>query len=93
MLVSSQALSYAGSQGRAYTARLADDTNWSSFAGGNAGVVMAAALKGTPPMEVTTNWTQFETALTQYEPLVLSGQLSAAKFASEVQAAAGPARA
>ena len=54
---------------------------------------MAAALKGTPPMEVTTNWTQFETALTQYEPLVLSGQLSAAKFASEVQAAAGPARA
>lgn len=90
VLVSSQALSYAGSQGRAYPARRADDPAFNRFAGGDTGTVMAAALKGTPPMEVTTNWTQFSTAMTQYVPLVLSGQLSAAQFASEVQAIAGP---
>ncbi len=90
VLVSSQALSYAGSQGRAYPARPVDDPAFNRFASGDTGTVMAAALKGAPPMEVTTNWTAFQTAMTQYVPLVLSGQLSAAQFASEVQATAGP---
>jgi multiple sugar transport system substrate-binding protein len=89
VLVGSQALSYAGSQGRAFPARLADDKDWTSFAGGNAGSVMAAALKPAQAQEVTTNWTAFSTALGKYAPLVLSGQLSAAKFASEVQASSG----
>jgi len=90
VLAGSQALSYAGSQGRAYPARPADDPAFNRFAGGDTGAVMAAALKGAPPMEVTTNWTAFQTAMSQYVPLVLSGQLSADQFAREVQATAGP---
>jgi multiple sugar transport system substrate-binding protein len=89
VLVSSQALSYAGSQGRAFPARLADDPSWSQFAGGNAGAVMETALKQAQPQQVTTNWTQFQTALGKYTPLVLSGKISAAQFASQVQAASG----
>lgn len=89
VLVDSQALSYAGSTGRAFPARTADDTTWDKYAGSNAGTVMAAALKNAPAQEVTTNWTAFQTALTKYEPLVLSGKLSAAQFASDVQAEAG----
>lgn len=89
VLVGSQALSYAGSHGRAFPARLANDKDWTSFAGGNAGSVMATALKPAQAQEVTTNWTAFQTALGKYTPLVLSGQISAAKFASEVQAASG----
>jgi len=89
VLVSSSALGYAGAHGRAFPARLADDPQWSKFAGSNAGPVMAAALKNAQPQEVTTNWTAFQTALTKYEPLVLSGKISAAKFAQEVQASSG----
>lgn len=89
VLVSTNALGYAGEHGRAFPARLSDDPKWSAFAGGNAGPVMAAALKPAQPQEVTTNWTAFQTALTKYEPLVLSGKISAAKFAQEVQAASG----
>ena len=92
VLVNSQALSYAGSTGRAFPARPAADQTWTKFAGGNAGAVMTAALKGTPPQEVTTNWTAFSTALGKYAPLVLSGQLSAAKFATDVQASSGSGR-
>jgi multiple sugar transport system substrate-binding protein len=90
VLVGSQALSYAGSQGRAFPARLADDPSWSQFAGGNAGAVMGTALKQAQPQEVTTNWTQFQTALGKYTAQVLSGQISAAQFASAVQAESGP---
>lgn len=89
VLVNKQALGYAASHGRAYAARLADDPNWSKFAGGNAGSIMAASLKKAQAQEVTTNWTAFQTALAKYEPLVLSGKISAAKFAKEVQAASG----
>jgi multiple sugar transport system substrate-binding protein len=89
VLVGSQALSYAGSQGRAFPARLADDPSWSQFAGGNAGAVMGTALKQAQPQEVTTNWTQFQTALGKYTAQVLSGQISAAQFASAVQAESG----
>lgn len=92
VLVDSQALAYAGTNGRAYPARLADDPDWSTYAGGNAGAVTAAAVNGAPAMEVTTNWTAFQTALGKYAPLVLSGQLSASQFASEVQAASGPGK-
>jgi multiple sugar transport system substrate-binding protein len=92
VLVGSQALSYAGSNGRAYPARLADDPKWSTYAGGNAGPVTAAAVNGAPEQEVTTNWTAFQDALGKYAPLVQSGQLSAAQFAKQVQAAAGPGK-
>lgn len=90
VLVSDQALSYAGSQGRAFPARLADDPSWSRFAGGNVGAVIAEALKGAQAQEVTTNWVAFGNALTKYTPLVMNGQISAAQFASDVQAASGP---
>jgi multiple sugar transport system substrate-binding protein len=89
VLVDSQALSYAASTGRAFPARLADDHTWSTFAGEGAGPVMEAALKPAQQQEVTSNWTAFQTAFSKYEPLVLSGSISAAKFASEVQASAG----
>ncbi len=89
VLVDQQALAYAGSQGRAFPAWLADDNLWTKFAGGNAGQVMETALAKAQPQEVTTNWTAFSTALSKYDPLVLGGQISAAKFATEVQAASG----
>jgi multiple sugar transport system substrate-binding protein len=89
VLVSSPALSYAASTGRAFPARLADDAAWSKFAGEGAGPVMQTALKPAKQQEVTTNWTAFQTAFSKYEPLVLNGSISAAKFATEVQAAAG----
>lgn len=89
VLVDQQAESYLASRGRAFPARLAAGDDWKRFAGGDAGMVMETALKQAQPMEVTTNWTQFQTALTQYEPLVLSGKESAAKFAADLQAKAG----
>jgi multiple sugar transport system substrate-binding protein len=89
VLVDSQALSYAGSQGRAFPARLADDPSWSAYAGGNAGPIMETALKPALQQQVTTNWTAFQTAMLKYTPLVTSGQLSAAQFAREVQAESG----
>ncbi len=89
ILVGNQALSHAAATGRAFPARLADDHVWASFAGGNAGTVMHGALQGAPAEEVTTNWTAFQTALSKYEPLLLSGSLSPAKFAQDVQSEAG----
>lgn len=92
VLVGNKALSHAASVGRAFPARLADDHVWSSFAGEGAGPVMKAALSVAKQQEVTTNWTAFQTAILKYEPLVLSGSISAAKFASDVQAEAGSGR-
>lgn len=88
-LVSQKALSYLGSRGRAFPARLAADDAWKKFAGQEAGDTMESALKHAEPMQVTTNWTQFQTALTQYVPLVLSGKISPEKFAQDVQSKAG----
>src|SRR5579875_60490 len=45
VLAGSQALSYAGSQGRALPARTADESSWAKFAGQDTESVMAAALK------------------------------------------------
>jgi multiple sugar transport system substrate-binding protein len=90
VLVNQQALGWAGSHGRAFPARLADDNLWKKFAGGDAGSVMEAALAKAQAMEVTTNWTAFQTALSKYEPLVLSGKVTAAQFATQVQDASGP---
>ena len=90
VLVGSQALSYAGSHGRALPARVADEPSFAKFAGASTESVLSAALKQqAAPQEVTTNWTAFQNALTQYTPLVLSGQISAATFASDVQKASG----
>lgn len=88
-LVSDKAESYLGSLGRAFPARLSAVPAWKKFAGGNAGDVMENALKDAKPMEVTTNWNQFNTALTQYQPLVLSGKISPEQFAKNVQQKAG----
>lgn len=90
VLVGTQALSHAASVGRAFPARLAADHVWSSYAGEGAGPVMSAALAVAKQQEVTTNWSAFQTAMLKYEPLVLSGSISAAKFAADVQAEAGP---
>ncbi len=93
VLVGSKALSYAGSQGRALPARVADESSWAKFAGQDTESVMAAALKDqAQPQEVTTNWAQFQNALTQYTPQVLAGQISPAQFASKVQASSGPGK-
>jgi multiple sugar transport system substrate-binding protein len=92
VLVGDEALKYAGSQGRAFPARTADDSSWSSFAGGNTGSVMATALKGSQAQEVTTNWTAFQNALGKYTPLLMNGQMTAAQFAQNVQAASGPGK-
>lgn len=90
VLVGSNAQTYAGSQGRALPALVSAQPSWAKFAGGATESVMAAALKQqAQPQEVTTNWTQFQNALSQYTPEVLSGQISAAQFASQVQAASG----
>lgn len=90
VLVGSQAEAYAASHGRAFPARLADDGDWGKFAGGNTAGVMETALKGAPAMEVTSNWAALQNALLKYTPLVMNGQITPAKFASDVQAAAGP---
>ena len=45
---------------------------------------MTTALQKAEPQEVTTNWSQFQTALSKDTPLVLSGQISAEKYAQEV---------
>jgi multiple sugar transport system substrate-binding protein len=89
VLVGSQALSYAGSQGRAFPARLSEIPSWAQFAGSEPEATMTTALKQAEPQEVTTNWSQFQTALGKYTPLVLSGQISAAQYAAQVQAASG----
>jgi multiple sugar transport system substrate-binding protein len=89
VLVDQQAEGYLASRGRAFPARLSAGNHWRKFAGGDAGTVMDNALKNAGPMEVTTNWTQFQTALTQYEPLVLSDKETASKFASDLQSKAG----
>jgi multiple sugar transport system substrate-binding protein len=88
-LVNDKAESYLGSLGRAFPARLSAVPAWKKFAGGDAGDVMEGALKNAKPMEVTTNWNQFNTALTQYQPLVLSGKISAKQFAKDVQQKSG----
>lgn len=88
-LVGDKAESYLGSLGRAFPARLSAVPAWKKFAGGDAGNVMEGALKNAKPMEVTTNWNQFNTALTQYQPLVLSGKISPKQFAKDVQQKSG----
>lgn len=88
-LVSQKAERYLGSLGRAFPARLAADQAWKKFAGQDAGATMEAALKNAAPMEVTTNWTEFQTAMTQYVPLVLSGKISPETFAKDVERKAG----
>jgi hypothetical protein len=50
---------------------------------------MQTALKPAQAMEVTTNWSQFQTALTNYEPLLLSGKITAQQFAQNVQSKSG----
>ena len=89
VLVNQEALAYAGSQGRAFPARLAADSSWGKFAGSDTEAAITTALKKAEPQEVTTNWAQFQTALSKDTPLVLSGQISAQKYAQEVAAASG----
>jgi multiple sugar transport system substrate-binding protein len=89
VLVNQEALAYAGSQGRAFPARLAADSSWGNFAGSDTEAAITTALKKAEPQEVTTNWAQFQTALSKDTPLVLSGQISAQKYAQEVAAASG----
>lgn len=88
-LVSPTALKYLASAGRAFPARLAADDAWTSFAGQDAGTTMQTALKQAEPQEVTTNWTQFQTAITNYQPLLLSGSISAEKFGQDLQSKSG----
>lgn len=89
VMLGSQAENYAASVGRAFPARVAADHTWVNYAGEGAGPVMYAALKTAQPMEVTTNWAEFQTAITKYTPLVLSGSISAGQFAKDVQSEAG----
>jgi multiple sugar transport system substrate-binding protein len=88
-LTGDEALKYLASKGRAFPARLADVDTWTSFAGKDAGKTMQTALKPAQAMEVTTNWSQFQTALTNYEPLLLSGKITAQQFAQDVQSKSG----
>ena len=92
VLVGNKALNYAASVGRAFPARRSADPTWVNYAKEGAGPVMYAALKTAKQMEVTTNWSAFQTALSKYTPLVLSGSISAAQFAKDVQAEAGQGR-
>lgn len=89
VMLGSQAENYAASVGRAFPARVSADHTWVNYAGEGAGPVMYAALKTAQPMEVTTNWEQFQTALSKYMPLVLSGSISASQFAKDVQSESG----
>jgi multiple sugar transport system substrate-binding protein len=93
VLVGPQAQSYAGSTGRALPARVAAEPSFAKFAGASTQSVLSTALRQqAAAQEVTTNWTAFQNALAQYTPLVLSGQISAATFASDVQKASGAGR-
>lgn len=89
IMLGSTAENYAASVGRAFPARVSADPSWTRYAGEGAGPVMYAALKTAQSMEVTTNWTAFQTALSKYTPLVLSGSITAAQFAKDVQAESG----
>ncbi|MHB1783492.1 MAG: extracellular solute-binding protein, partial [Acidimicrobiales bacterium] len=89
VMLGGQAENYAASVGRAFPARVAADHTWVNYAGEGAGPVMYAALKTAQPMEVTTNWEEFQTAISKYTPLVLSGSISATQFAKDVQRESG----
>lgn len=92
-LVSEEAENYLGSHGRAFPARTAAIDSWAKVAGEEATEVMKRAIKGGKPMQVTSNWTQFQTAMTQFEPLLFAGKISADDFAEKVQAKAGEGKA
>jgi ABC-type glycerol-3-phosphate transport system substrate-binding protein len=80
---------YLASQGRAFSARTAQQQYWYKNAVPGAETTLKQAISESVPFVTTPNWNQAETLITQYGVNVLSGQQTAAQALQQVQTQAG----
>jgi ABC-type glycerol-3-phosphate transport system substrate-binding protein len=76
-------------QGRAFSARTAQQQYWYKNAVPGAETTLKQAISESVPFVTTPNWNQAETLITQYGVNVLSGQQTAAQALQQVQTQAG----
>jgi len=85
ILTGPDALSYLGSEGRAFPARIAEQSTWYSSAVAGAKSTMEAALKTGVPYLSTPTWTQAGLSWSQGVVSVVNGETSSKSFLSSVQ--------
>jgi len=89
VLTGPDAEQYLATQGRAFSARTAQQQYWYKNAVPGAETTLKQAISESVPFVTTPNWNQAETLSTQYGVNVLSGQQTAAQALQQVQTQAG----
>jgi ABC-type glycerol-3-phosphate transport system substrate-binding protein len=89
LLTGSDAEQYLATQGRAFSARTAQQQYWYKNAVPGAETTLKQAISESVPYVTTSNWNQVSTLITQYGVNVLSGQQTAAQALQQVQTQAG----
>ncbi|MHC5797367.1 ABC transporter substrate-binding protein [Lacisediminihabitans sp. FW035] len=85
ILTGSDALSYLGSEGRAFPARIAEQSTWYSSAVDGAKSTMETALKSGVAYRSTPTWTQVGLSWSQGVVSVVNGETNSKAFLSSVQ--------
>ncbi len=85
VLTGPDAEQYLATQGRAFSARTAQQQYWYTNAVPGTEEVLSAALKNAVPETSTANWNEAATLLTQYCLTVMNGQQTAKKVFDNIQ--------
>lgn len=89
VLTGTDAEQYLATQGRAFSARTAQQQYWYKNAVPGSQATLQQAIAESAPYVTTSNWNQASTLLAQYGVNVLSGQQTAAQALQQVQAQVG----
>lgn len=88
VITGAEAASTLASEGRAFPARTAQQSDWLSNVSSEAADALEYAEEHTEAQKVTDNWTSVVDAFTQYGVEAFNGSTSMADFASSVETAA-----
>jgi ABC-type glycerol-3-phosphate transport system substrate-binding protein len=89
VLTGADAEQYLATQGRAFSARKAQQQYWYKNAVLGSQATLQQAISESTPYVTTSNWNQASTLIAQYGVNVLSGQQTAAQALQQVQTQAG----
>ena len=89
VLTGADAEQYLATQGRAFSARTAQQQYWYKNAVPGSQATLQQAISESTPYVTTSNWNQASTLIAQYGVNVLSGQQTAAQALQQVQTQAG----
>jgi multiple sugar transport system substrate-binding protein len=78
-----------GDQGRGFPALQSEQSSWGKAAGQSNYQQLLYQEKRTVFETETSNWTNYEDALTRFDPLGFGGQMTASQFLQQVQTASG----